>query len=497
MVSSVIAFSPAFPVRRATNCKRTTRLRCSASPTSPLRTPRRFTIPFLTPIIDILFTTEHTPSPSTHLGPIYHSRVLLNRPAVVLADLHAIATVYRNPKLFISGNGGYPSTFADMLGTDSLLLIDGPPHASKRAKVLDAFVPAAMHAYYGEVRRFSRVAWEGVASIVTHRGRCSLDDFVRGHLLEVVIRLTGGACVAGREAELKQLFLQIVRGLDSVPFTPPHRRGLRARVLLTEALSEVIESRRAEASAFVQRMGNADKARKRMVQRGEIDLITLLCLDAQHGANVAELARLVMLIWFAGYTTQASAISCAVAKMTDDVKTRLVAEQMEVSELLGENIGLEDWRKGCMPLLDAYMDEVMRLYPPVANMFRKAVSTTTVLGYTIEAGTPVLLDLWTAMRSEKLFRNPLQLDIERHLADDGDGKKFPGWAFGVPGGPHFCLGQAIAKMQMTCLMSEMLRNWEVELAPNQNLTVRLFPEVKPIGGCVIVKCRRRANGSLQ
>jgi cytochrome P450 len=87
------------------------------------------------------------------------------------------------------------------------------------------------------------------------------------------------------------------------------------------------------------------------------------------------------------------------------------------------------------PLLAAFIEEVMRLYPPEPNVVRRASRDAEIGGATIPAGASVLVSLLGANRDPAVFPDPGRMRFDRartlHLA------------FG--GGPHQCVGAGIAR----------------------------------------------------
>ena len=106
-------------------------------------------------------------------------------------------------------------------------------------------------------------------------------------------------------------------------------------------------------------------------------------------------------------------------------------------------------------LLDSMVDEIIRLVAPVKHFVRTAIETVDVGGQTIRAGESVALFYASASRDERAFESPSAFDIERspnkHLA------------FGF--GPHLCLGQHLAKLELRAFFAELTPRLErIELA---------------------------------
>jgi len=79
---------------------------------------------------------------------------------------------------------------------------------------------------------------------------------------------------------------------------------------------------------------------------------------------------------------------------------------------------------------------------------RTALRRYELGGATIEPGDRVVIFLNSGNRDEKWFTDPNRFDITRkpnlHIAFGG-------------GGPHYCLGSHVAKMQLKAIFSELYR----------------------------------------
>ncbi len=99
-------------------------------------------------------------------------------------------------------------------------------------------------------------------------------------------------------------------------------------------------------------------------------------------------------------------------------------------------------------LADTMVDEVLRYTSPVNFFRRTATADTTLGGRHVAAGEKVLLWYPSGNRDEAVFDDPDRFDIGRspnhHMA------------FGA-GGPHFCLGANLAKLEIRILFAELAR----------------------------------------
>jgi cholest-4-en-3-one 26-monooxygenase len=98
-------------------------------------------------------------------------------------------------------------------------------------------------------------------------------------------------------------------------------------------------------------------------------------------------------------------------------------------------------------LIPAAADEIVRWVTPV-NMFRRtAMQDVEVGGVSIKKGEKVVIYYTSANRDELVFTDPDSFDIAR--------EPNPHVGFGG-GGPHFCLGRHLAKLELECLFRSLI-----------------------------------------
>jgi cholest-4-en-3-one 26-monooxygenase len=106
-------------------------------------------------------------------------------------------------------------------------------------------------------------------------------------------------------------------------------------------------------------------------------------------------------------------------------------------------------------LLPTAADEIVRWVSPV-NLFRRTPTQDVEIGgQPIKKGEKVVIYYSSANRDESVFDNPDVFDIGR--------EPNPHVGFGG-GGPHFCLGRHLAKLEVECLFRSLIQQCErVEL----------------------------------
>jgi cytochrome P450 len=105
-------------------------------------------------------------------------------------------------------------------------------------------------------------------------------------------------------------------------------------------------------------------------------------------------------------------------------------------------------------LMPLAVEEIVRWTTPVKEFMRTAQRDYEIRGVRISAGESVLLSYVSGNRDEDVFADPLRFDVGR------EPNKHIAFGYGV----HFCLGAALARLEINSFFSELLsRLTSVEL----------------------------------
>lgn len=111
------------------------------------------------------------------------------------------------------------------------------------------------------------------------------------------------------------------------------------------------------------------------------------------------------------------------------------------------------------------VEETIRWTTPVKEFMRTATADTAVRGVDIAEGESVYLAYVSGNRDEEVFDDPFRFDIGR------DPNKHLAFGYGV----HFCVGAALARMEISSLYGELLpRLRSIELAGKPSLSATTF-----------------------
>ncbi|OHC25533.1 MAG: cytochrome [Pseudomonadales bacterium RIFCSPLOWO2_02_FULL_63_210] len=125
-----------------------------------------------------------------------------------------------------------------------------------------------------------------------------------------------------------------------------------------------------------------------------------------------------------------------------------------VMTLLLTTPGLLERVRADRSLIPKLMDETARFEPVATFKVRETAKDVEFHGVKIPKGSFVQCMVVSANRDEDAFENPEVFDIDRKLKP----------AFGFGFGPHMCIGQFIAKVEISCSINAIL-----DLFPNLRL----------------------------
>ncbi len=308
--------------------------------------------------------------------------------------------------------------------TRTLLRMDGEEHRGKRAIGANWFRPRAMRQLKVRIDELAKIY---VDKMMAAGNQC---DFVQevavNYPLHVILSLLGLP-----ESDFPRMlkFSQEFIGQND----PEFQRGNTA------------EDGRQVLLDFFDYFDALAKSRR---QHPTEDLASEIANARADGQPLSDLetASYYLVIATAGHDTTSATISGGL---------RALIERPGQLQRLCDNPGL-------MPLAT---EEMIRWVTPAKEFMRTAARDTTVRGIPIAAGESVLMSYVSANRDEDVFVDPFRFDVGR------DPNKHLSFGYGV----HFCMGAALARMEITSFFKELLpRLKSIELAGKPELTATTF-----------------------
>ena len=180
----------------------------------------------------------------------------------------------------------------------------------------------------------------------------------------------------------------------------------------------------------------------------------------------------VVTIFFAGHETTASTMTWAFYLLSQhpEVEERVRAEVDAV--LNGRTPTFADLPK--LAYMQQFLNEVLRLYPVSYMLAREAVVDDVIDGYHIPAKTMIFVSAFVTHRDPKYWQNAERFDPERFAPQPAASRpRHAYFPFGE--GPHLCIGNNFALMEMQLILAMALQRFRLKLVPNHPIALK--PEV--------------------
>lgn len=272
-------------------------------------------------------------------------------------------------------------------------------------------------------------------------------------------------------AVLTQWAMSRMASLLPLPLFAPTRRNLRARRSL-------------------RRLGALVESIMRGSGRGGGDLLSILATQrATNGARPADDKQMrdeLMTMLLAGHETTAATLAWTWYELARNPKAARRVEA-EVDEVLrGRAATAEDVAR--LAYTRAVVDEVLRLYPPVWLLPRRARVDDVIDGYAIPARSDVLVCLYTLQRHPAFWDDADAFDPSRFSAGPGTARHNNSYVpFGA--GPRTCLGGRFGMCEVILVVATIAQRYRLELAPGACVEARASLTLHPSG--LLMTPRRR------
>lgn len=161
-------------------------------------------------------------------------------------------------------------------------------------------------------------------------------------------------------------------------------------------------------------------------------------------------------LFTAGFDTSSSALTWWIGLMATHPQ---VVETLR-REIDGAGSSMEAIAR--LPWLNATIKEAMRLYSPSTALFTRVALRDVVIGETpVSKGTLVVIPIWNLHRDGRSFEQPDVFRPDRFMPDAQAIPRSAYMPFGA--GPHFCLGQHFASIEMALIAAHLVQNFDFAL----------------------------------
>ena len=293
----------------------------------------------------------------------------------------------------------------EVLETQRLMMLnmDPPRHAKLRGLVNKGFTPRMVNQLTPAIRGICAE----IIDAVSLRGEC---DFVR----EVAAELP----------------LQVIAELLGIPRSDRHQVFEWSNTMIASDDPEWQRSPEESMSAAMAMYAYANELAVQRRDEPREDLVSVLMQAEVDGQRLSEMEfdLFFLLLAVAGNETTRNLISGGMLALIEhpDQARRL---------------------RGDPSLIEPAVEEMLRWVTPVMQFQRTAQRDTEIGGQRIAEGDRVAIYYVSANRDEAVFERPDQFDVGRspneHLAFGG-------------GGPHFCLGANLARLEIRLMFEQLL-----------------------------------------
>ena len=238
-----------------------------------------------------------------------------------------------------------------------------------------------------------------------------------------------------------------------------------------------------EAVAALDRYVSRLIRRRRGERPGEDFLSLLLGARDQAGAPLDErlIRDEVVTMFLAGHETAAASLTWALYLLATHPAA---ADHLVDAMTSGEEAG--------GAAVDQVMREGLRLYPPAYRISRTAVESCDVGGFSVKAGTEIMIPQWAVHRSARFFVEPDAFRPERWTpAFTARLPKFAFFPFG--GGSRTCIGNAFAEVEGREVLGNISRRFHLRVPPGADIAPFLGVTLLPRGNVLPLEVRRRAG----
>ncbi|BBY66126.1 cytochrome P450 [Mycolicibacterium helvum] len=320
-----------------------------------------------------------------------------------------IAYVSKNPQLFCSGQGvmieAVPEDILD--AAQSFLAMDGSQHSVLRRLISSVFTPRQVAKIHDQIQNQAK-------TIVSDLLETRSGDFV--------------------EQVSKRLPMWTIYEMVGLPKESRDEAAHHADGMVSWADADVAAGRESgevlnESLVGLLTMG-LELAEQRRAHPTS-DLMSLLVQAEIDGRRLTdeELGAFFVLLSVAGNDTTRNTVTL----------TTMALQQFPEQRALLHNDFDGHIKRG--------IEEFVRWASPVMTFRRTATQDTELCGQPVKEGEWVLMMYSSGNRDERVFPNPNQFDITRepngHIGFGG-------------GGPHFCMGSFLAKMQLEAIFRELI-----------------------------------------
>lgn len=305
---------------------------------------------------------------------------------------------------------------------------------------------------------------------------------------ELIDRWEGDGEIRDIEAEMKGLTLDVfarsVFGIDGIDEYPEIREACEAISDKASASNQAFPSWFPTAAnrRYDRAESKMDGALDKIIdeRRGASDdslLSTLLEAQSDDGHQMSDstLRDEMVSLLFAGHETTALSLTYTwyLLSKNEEERRRLF---IEADDVLDGGFGPQAAMQ--LEYTDKLVKESLRRLCPAHSLFRQPCREVTIDSYTIPEDSAIFLPIWLLHHDETYFEDPMSFRPDRW--DGTLQEQLPKYAY-IPfgAGPHRCIGERFAKMELHTIVPMIAREFELEYVGEEPLEFKASLTAEP------------------
>lgn len=448
----------------------------------PKKTPLHWRIPYLSIIWETITSRQLQLELRARYGEVYRT-AFPDEIAVIVTPYDLVKAVAEDEDTFRT-KGALPLTMRKLFGDDNIQSMAGRALRYERREAVKAlFSEKTMPRYFEAARCGAERLIEKL--LMPHES----EEFKKGKgidLVEESQRLAMWVVFTGMDADKNmhderlretcdQVF-KLMRTVGTAVHAPPVWPILNNAIAAQRQLSTLFVQDVAKRMPIVREMIAKFEIGHDLTERTSVEypdfltyLITVSCrllpetMTMEDKAAAMEVTRHLSVFLFGGYVTTGPGLAMTLFKVYSDPV--LLQTLRDEQKSVNGPVTLEAVRQQ-MPLLAAVCNEVFRLWPPNTLMSRRANKDTSLGGHAIRKDELVMLDVWSAQTDASKFDDPFIFDYQRFIQIENGQCRASSkdlLCFSSSQGPHYCLGAALARMEVATAISMLIRNLDLTL----------------------------------
>ncbi|MCU0533927.1 MAG: cytochrome P450 [Hydrococcus sp. Prado102] len=422
--------------------------------------PGNLGLPIIGETLSFLGDSQFAVKRHQKYGSIFKTR-LFGQPMLYIYEAEANRFVLTNEENYFV-NSLPPSTEA-LLGSFSLATQTDTEHKSRRQILYQAFQPRALAAYFSTITDITQTYLERWVRKETLTWYPELQNYTFDLACKFLVGLDNASATP-----LRPLYETWGAGLFTfntlrLPWTK-FGRAWRSRQQILDQIEKIIRERQQQLNLGSDALGILLQARD----------------EEGNSISLDELKSQILGLLFAGHGSLTSALAsfCLLVAQHPEVLAKVRAEQKQFDT--DEPLTPEQLKQ--MVYLDQVLKEVLRVIPPIGGGFRKAIKDCEFKGYRIPKGWSIIYQITLTHKDSQVYFEPEEFAPERFNPHRAEDKRKPFGYVPFGGGLRECIGKEFARLEMKVFAAMLVRGYDWELLPNQNLEMDIMPIPRPRDG---------------